>query len=166
MKSIFLKSLLLLLLISGASARAQEDLKPIYHPEADARKDIADAVSRAKRENKQVLLMIGGNWCSWCRMFDKFRTSNAKVDSTARENFIWLHVNYSKENKNEELMKSLGYPQRFGFPVFVVLDENGNRMHTQNSAYLEEGKGYSEEKVIEFFHQWRKDALNPENYRQ
>ena len=58
-----------------------------------------------------------------------------------------------------------GYPQRFGFPVFIILDEKGNRIHTQNSAYLEEGKGYNKDKIAEFFEAWRPAALNPANYK-
>ena len=41
-------------------------------------------------------------------------------------------INYSKENKNPETMALLEYPQRFGFPVLVVLDAAG-----KPSAYAE-----------------------------
>jgi hypothetical protein len=64
------------------------------------------------------------------------------------------------------MMARLGYPQRFGFPVFVILDAKGRRIHTQNSAYLEDGKGYSKKKLLEFFENWSPDALNPERYQQ
>jgi hypothetical protein len=63
------------------------------------------------------------------------------------------------------LYAKYGYPQRFGFPVFIILDENGNRIHTQNSAYLEEGKGYSKDKIAEFFEAWSPAALDPKNYK-
>ena len=75
------------------------------------------------------------------------------------------HLNYSEENKNEKLFAKYGYPQRFGFPVFIILDENGNRIHIQNSAYLEEGKGYSKDKIAEFFEGWSPAALDPKNYK-
>lgn len=48
--------------------------------------------------------------------------------------------------KAEQLMKRLNNPQRFGFPVFVVLDETGKVLHIQDSSFLEEGKGYNEER--------------------
>jgi hypothetical protein len=38
-------------------------------------------------------------------------------------------------------MAFLGNPQRFGFPVFVIIDGDGNVLHTQDSALLEQGKG-------------------------
>jgi hypothetical protein len=65
---------------------------------------------------------------------------------------------------NEEIMASLGYPQRFGFPVFIILDGKGNRIHTQSSGYLEQGKGYNTVLVNEFFNQWSPAALDPKTY--
>jgi hypothetical protein len=75
-------------------------------------------------------------------------------------------LNYSNENKNFDLMAEFGYPQRFGFPVFVILNPDGTRIHTQNSAYLEEEKSYSEKKVIEFLKHWSPESLNPANYKK
>lgn len=111
-----------------------------------------------------MLLMIGGNWCSWCLRFNKFVQQDAQLDSALQANYVLYHLNYSKENENKPLLAKYGYPQRFGFPVFVVLDEQGNRIHTQNSAYLEEGKGYNKQKVLEFFDNWSTRALKPESY--
>lgn len=138
----------------------------IYHPELDARKQMTDAVSQAKLNDKHVLLMVGGNWCKWCRMFEKFLHDDTQLDSALNANFIFEHINYSKENKNEEVLKQLEFPQRFGFPVFVILDGNGKRIHTQNSSYLEEGEVYSKDKVIEFFNQWSVASLKEENYKK
>ncbi len=140
------------------------DTTAVYKPNATAKSDIAAAVAKAKKEGKHVLLMAGGNWCIWCRRFNALTTSDAQLDSALKANYVLYHLNYSKENKNEAVFESLGFPQRFGFPVFIVLDANGNRIHTQNSAYLEEGKGYDKAKILEFFHQWRAAALLPANY--
>jgi hypothetical protein len=78
---------------------------------------------------------------------------------------VVLHVNYSPENRNEKVLAKLGYPQRFGFPVFVILDAKGDRLHTQNSGYLEEGQGHSPKLVAEFLKQWSPGALDPANYK-
>jgi hypothetical protein len=75
-------------------------------------------------------------------------------------------LNYSPENRNEDALASLDYPQRFGFPVFVILDGKGNRLHTQNSAYLEEGNGHDSKKVLEFFNHWSPAALDPKSYEK
>src|SRR5690606_32356344 len=82
------------------------------------------------------------------------------------KNYVVVHVNYSPENKNKAVLAKLDYPQRFGFPVFVVLDAKGKRIHTQDSGYLEENKGHSKQKVGDFLKKWSPDALNPEHYQK
>lgn len=147
-----------------ASVEAQQ--VNIYNPEADAKAEIQQAVQKAKAEKKHVFLQIGGNWCPWCIKFHRFVEENAEIKSFVNENFVVQKVNYSKENKNLDVLKSLDFPQRFGFPVFVVLDENGKRLHTQNSAYLEENGSYSSKEVLTFFKQWSPYALDPKNYEK
>jgi hypothetical protein len=38
--------------------------------------------------------------------------------------------------------------------VFVILDEKGNVLHTQDSWYLEQDKAYSREKAEHLFLMW------------
>ena len=57
------------------------------------------------------------------------------------------------------MLKRLNSPQRFGFPVFVVLDEQGKVLQHQDSSYLEEGQGYDKEKVMHFFKNWTPKAV-------
>jgi len=160
------KSILIILIsvFSLSSMIAQTEKPKLYHPEADAKADIAKAISKAKAEGKHVLLQIGGNWCSWCIAFDKKVKETESLRTLLNENYIAYHLNYSRENYNEDILADLDYPQRFGFPVFVVLDSNGKRLHTQNSVYLEEGKGHNEKKILEFFKHWSPVAVDAKSY--
>ena len=138
----------------------------IYHPEADALADIKHAVDQAKAEGKFVLLQAGGNWCKWCIEFHRFCKADAQLDSMIQKNFVWYHLNYSKENKNLPVFEQYGFPQRFGFPVFIVLNEKGERIHTQSSEYLEDGKSsYDKKKVMGFLESWSPEALSPKLYK-
>lgn len=152
------------------TAKAQEAAKPeaphLYNPAADAKADIAAAVKTASAQHKNVLLQIGGNWCIWCLRFNDLVTKDADLSKYLADNYVVLHVNWSPENKNEKVLADLGYPQRFGFPVFVILDDKGKRLHTQNSGYLEEGKGHSKAKVMEFLQGWSPQALDPKSYAE
>lgn len=138
----------------------------LYDPSSDAKKDLENAVETAKAENKHVFIQIGGNWCGWCKLFHEMTSSDEEIKAYLAANYVPLHINYSKENQNLEVMEILEYPQRFGFPVFVILDSNGNRIHTQSSGYLEEGKGYNKKLVMEFLQNWSLGALNPDLYKK
>lgn len=157
--------LLLAIVTLKVSAQTKDTVK-IYNPTSDARAEIKAAVKQAAAGHKNVLLQIGGNWCIWCIRFNNLVTTDPDLNKYMNENFVVLHVNWSPENKNEDVLASLGYPQRFGFPVFIVLDDKGNRLHTQNSSYLEEGKGHSKAKVMEFFKDWSPLAIDPKTYKK
>jgi len=150
-------TLIIALALLAFSSYAQEK---IYDEKADAMKQINTAVAQAQQEGKYVLCQVGGNWCPWCLRFAAYAVSDTAVHQVIQDNFVYIHVNWSKDNKNPEAMQRLGNPARFGFPVFVILDEKGNPIHIQNSAYLEEGKGYSEAKVVDFLKAWTPTAVH------
>lgn len=131
----------------------------IYDPNANAKADIENAIKQAIKENKHVLVQVGGNWCPWCVKLHNYFQSEATVKEVLTNNYIVVKVNYSKENKNPEVLKMLENPQRFGFPVLVVLNSNGQRIHTQDSGLLESGDGYDPKKVIGFLKNWTPGAL-------
>lgn len=135
----------------------------IYNPQANAQADIDAAVAKAKKANKHVFIQVGGNWCGWCILFHDLVKATPELKGYLDTNYETVLVNYSPENKNEAVLKKLGYPGRFGFPVFVILDGNGKLLHIENSAYLEEGKGHSVKKVMAFLKNWNYGAIQPEN---
>lgn len=157
--------LIILSLLFFTVANAQE--KKLYDPTADAEKDVELAIKKAKSENKHVLIQAGGNWCSWCIEFARFAKAEPKIDSVMNASYVWYHLNWSKENKNNKLLAKYDYPQRFGFPVFIILDAKGKRIHTQNSSYLEDGKkSYNKQQVQDFLEMWAPRALNPAMYSE
>ncbi|MBO4580895.1 MAG: thioredoxin family protein [Bacteroidales bacterium] len=131
----------------------------LYSESADAMQQITQAVQTAAQSNKYVLCQVGGNWCPWCVRFAYFTQSDTAIRQILEDNYVYIHVNYSKNNKNPQAMQYLGNPARFGFPVLVILDERGQVIHIQNSAYLEEGNSYNAQKVKEFLSQWTPQAV-------
>lgn len=161
MKRLFFSAILLI------SLRAlSNDSTKLYDPKANAEKDVAVALAKAKKEGKHVLLQIGGNWCVWCYRFNSFVLLDTTLKTILTNNYVVYHLNYSPENKNLDYLKKLGFPQRFGFPVLVVFDANGNRLHTQDSGLLEKGNGYDKEKVKTFLVNWSPVALTESNYKE
>ena len=138
----------------------------LYKPEENAKEGISSAVKEAKKSGKHVLVEIGGNWCIWCARFNDFVNNDKSLDSLISSNYVVYHLNYSKENKNTDLLTKYEFPQRFGFPVFLILNEKGDLIHTQTSWYLESGKSYDKEKVTAFFTDWGTKAFEPAQYKE
>ena len=138
-----------------AAAEEKAKLPKPYNAAENAEARIAELVKQAKAENKNIILQAGGNWCIWCLRFNNFVQTTPELKDIVDENYLYYHLNYSPENKNTKVFAKYDNPgAKFGYPVFIVLDQNGKMIHTQDSAVLEEGKGYSTQKVKEFFLKW------------
>jgi thioredoxin-related protein len=155
-----------ILLFTASSLFAQKAKEQVYDENADPVKDIKKAVELAQKENKHVMLVIGGNWCSWCMKLNKLIKSDEEIKSALYDNYQVVKVNYSKGHIPTELLEKLQFPQRLGFPVIVILDQDGKRIHTQSSGYLEEDKGYSKKKLTGFFKDWTVAKLDPASYKK
>lgn len=152
-----IKLIILLTIVQFSVAVAQEKVS-LYDVTLDPFVQISEAKIKAKQENKNIIVQAGGNWCSWCRLFHKFAKENKKVDSILNANYVYVLANYSKENKNEAFFKAYKNPGRFGYPAFLILNPEGVLLHIQDSGYLEDGKGYSEEKVSRFLLLWNRNS--------
>ena len=145
----------------------QTGLKKVYDENINPIEQIDQAVAKAKSEGRFVVCQVGGNWCSWCLRFADFITNDTTISKLIDENFVYIHVNYNpRKSQGEEklaqgkaLMQRLNNAGRFGYPVLVVLDEDGKVIHIQDSGFLEEGKGYNQEKVLSFFKNWTPKAV-------
>jgi thioredoxin-related protein len=138
-----------------AAAEEKAKLPKPYNPKADAQADIRKLVAQAQKEGKNIIIQAGGNWCIWCLRFNQFVQTTPELKKIVDENYLYYHLNYSPDNKNEKIFSEYGNPgEKFGYPVFIVLDKTGKMIHIQQSDVLEEGKGYSLEKTKEFFNQW------------
>jgi len=135
-------------LLASILVFSQDPAKP-YNINADAKTDIQKAVlagqcpAQARADSRWVALV------SLCLRFHAMATSAKKVDSLIRADYVYLMVNYSKENKNMDVMKQLDYPNRFGFPGVRCTGWKRERLHTQDSGFLEHAsvKGYDTTKL-------------------
>ena len=144
------------------TVQAQTGLKKVYDEDINPIEQIDQALVKARADGKFVICQVGGNWCPWCLRFADFITNDTTISKVINDNFEYIHVNYNpRQSGGEEkarqaraLMERLNNCGRFGFPVFVVLDQDGKVLHIQDSSFLEEGQGYDQEKVLRFFRNW------------
>ena len=159
----------LLMMCLALTISAQTTLKKVYDENVNPLEQIDQAVAKAKSEGKFVICQVGGNWCPWCLKFADFITNDSTISQTIADNFEYIHVNYNpRMSQGEEklalgkaLMARLNNAGRFGFPVLVVLNEEGDVVHIQDSGLLEEGQGYNQKRVLGFFKNWTPKAVKP-----
>lgn len=119
-----------------------------FDPTRDAAKDLLDTIAQTQKSGKRIVLDVGGEWCVWCRNMDNFFLQNAGLSKLRDENFVWLKVNFSEENKNEALLAN--YPPIKGYPHLYVLDKDGKFIFSKDTSELEQGKSYNLQKFMDF----------------
>ena len=146
----FIAAVLALLMSLGLPA---QDLPAKFDPQRNAAADLATATAAAKAQHKRVLVDVGGEWCPWCHILDRFVAANADVKKIVDENYVWLRLNWSPQNRNEAVLSR--WPRVKGYPHLFVLDGDGRLVHSQDTGQLEAGKDYDKDKVLAFLRQQR-----------
>ena len=106
-----------------------------FDPTRNPADDLKAAIAKATAENKRIILDVGGEWCSWCIRMDVFLMRNPNLEKLQKENYVWLKVNMSEENKNEAFLSK--YPEIPGYPHIFVLEKDGTLLHSQGTEELE-----------------------------
>jgi len=141
---------------SLASSAFAQDLPAKFDPARDPAKDVAAAAAAAKAQGKRVIVDVGGEWCSWCHILDRFIDGDADVRALRDRGYVWVKVNWSRENKNEAFLSR--WPKIDGYPHLFVLDGDGKLLHSQETGSLESGKSYDKAKFVDFLRRWSPKA--------
>jgi thioredoxin-related protein len=139
----------------GATVAAAQPKNDIgYDPRANAFEQRDAAVSKAAAEDKLVLLISGGDWCSWCHYLAAFLEREKALDARLHEVFVVQKVYIGGDNMNEAFFAEL--PKAPGAPHFWVLSAKGEMLASQDTLPLENGaKSYDPAKFAAFIERWR-----------
>jgi thiol:disulfide interchange protein len=119
-----------------------------YDPKRDPDADLAKALAEAKRTGRNVLLVVGGDWCDWCQVMDKFFAGHADVRALRERNLVTLKINMSPQNENRAFLSR--YPKIPGYPYLFVLDAHGKILHPQRANVFEDGDTYNVPRFASF----------------
>lgn len=160
----FWKSVTVLVVVLAVGVSAQQkkdpsapgakgkDFPAIYDTKRDSFKDLKAAQAEAQKSGKNIMLEVGGNWCIWCHIMHKFFDQHAELKRYRDDNYVVVPVNWSEETPNEKFLSQ--FPKVAGYPHLFILDANGKLLRSQNTAELEEGRGYNLNKMAKFLQKW------------
>jgi thioredoxin-related protein len=139
----------------GTEAASSDALYVVdgYYPDHDPNADLARAKEQAAAHGKKILIVVGGDWCIWCEILDRFLARDEEAHAAFSEAFVILKVNMSQENQNREFLSQYRTP--LGYPDFLILNANGEFLGAQNTDVLEQGPTYSSARMIAFAEHWR-----------
>lgn len=137
-RSVLISFIFVLLLSLGCSGPVR-----YYDPEADGVQQVQSALLEAKASGRYVLVQVGGDWCQWCLRLNETLSGTDELSELLSREYVWVHLYYGSENKNDSALSLVGKPLGLGFPVFVVLNGDGSVLRIQETGGFESGEGYS-----------------------
>jgi len=123
-----------------------------YDWRANPYRDLERAIEQASAQNKRILLVVGGNWCGWCEVLDRFLARDAEAREAFEQSFIVLKVNMSPQNENAAFLS--GFPDSRGYPDFFILESNGAYLGRQRTDVLEAERDYDSARMVAFAQRW------------
>ena len=118
----------------------------------DPSRDLAAALEIAHSTHRRVIVDVGGDWCGWCHVLDRLFVDDPELRRLRDRGFVWLKVNFSKENRNEAFLRR--WPKVAGYPHLFVVEADGHLLHSQNTDVLESGNGYDVGAMRAFLVKW------------
>jgi len=70
----------------------------------------SEALTKAKEQKKNILLIQVSNYCPWCKKLEKKTLASSKVNALVQKNYIPLILNRDKRE----------YPEQFYTPIVPV----------------------------------------------
>ena len=124
------------------------------YPDVDAKAEIRDAISRASREHKRIILVFGANWCYDCHVLD-YALQQPSLAKLVQPSFIVVHVDTGESNKNMDLVSRYKIPLDRGIPALAVLDSDGSLLYSQQNGEFEAARSMDPATLTAFLKQWK-----------
>jgi len=121
---------------AAAKKPAAKPAAPVYDEQADARKDVAAAVARARKENRRVLIQWGANWCGWCKWLAATMQRDEELSHELLYEYDVLHVDVGRFDKNKDLAAELGAEFK-SIPYLTILGADGKAVVHSNTEPFE-----------------------------
>jgi thiol:disulfide interchange protein len=137
---------------SVLAARETHPLPPDFDPARDPARDLETALRIARAARRNVLVEVGGDWSAPCRAFGRFVAANGDLKRLLDKNYVWLKVNFSKDNENSAFLRR--FPAITAYPHFFVLDAGGKLLHSQSAETFEENEGFDPAALRAFLVKW------------
>ena len=126
----------------------------LYSDTADPKADIQAALVTAKKYHRNVILDFGGNWCGDCKVLDIYFHQAPNLQLLT-DNFVLVHVNIGRYDKNLDVAEKYGIPLKKGVPALAVLNQSGKLLQSQRTGEFENMRHMEPNSVTEFLTQWK-----------
>ena len=119
-----------------------------YDEHADAGAQIQQALTQARTDHRDVLLVFGANWCEDCRALD--RALHGSSEPLIASHFELVKVDIGKFDKNLDISNHYGNPIGKGIPAVVVLSAADQVLYSTKAGELANARRMGDNGIYDF----------------
>jgi hypothetical protein len=124
------------------------------YPTSDAHEQLRQALARAQKGHKNVLVVFGADWCYDCHVLEKaFHRSD--VAAVLDPNYEVVDIDIGEGDRNQDLMREYQVPMEHGIPAIAILDTHGNLIYSQKNGEWERARGLGPQDLIALLSRWK-----------
>lgn len=148
-KKVMLLGLVVCLTVALAQAAAGE----IFDDHANARQQIAAAITEASRSHKNIVLDFGANWCPDCHALDA-QMHRGELGAIIQRSFVVVPISVGRWNINLDLAREYGVPLSKGIPALAILDSHGKLLYSMKQGQFSDASSMNPSSFVAFFKKW------------
>jgi len=106
-----------------------------FAKEVSYERDYKKALNRAKKEHKVLMFVLVGDYCPWCKKFERKTLKSPEVRAEVEKNFVPLVLDKYKEKGS--------YPKEFYAPVIPAvyfINPKSEESILQTVAYMKKAQ--------------------------
>ena len=151
------------LLMGSFTANAEGLAGERFTPSDDVVAEVSEASRTARQENKQVLVIMGANWCHDSRALAA-RVDQEPLKSVIDRHYVTVFVDVGFFEISPSVVASLGTPVYYATPSVLILDPiSGALVNAENRHQWGHADTISMEDSVAYFESMAKTQGNAKN---
>ena len=126
-----------------------------YDTRRDAEADLAATIAKAKTSGKRVLIDLGGNWCTDCRILAGVMEL-PELKPFIEKHYEVVSIDVGRFNKNMQIPARYGVPKLAGAPTILIVDTDGKLINATNAADLADARSMNPQGIANWLARFAK----------
>lgn len=127
-----------------------------YDTTANADAQVDAAIARAKKDGKEVLIDLGGNWCADCRIMAGLMDL-PEMRTFLKAHYEMVSVDVGRFNRNLQIPARYGITTRLeGVPAFLIATPDGKLLNPGNVSAIQDARHMTPQALADWLAQWAK----------
>jgi len=126
-----------------------------YDSLRDAEADLAATIAKARKSGKRVLIDLGGNWCTDCRILAGVMEL-PELKPFIEKHYEVVSIDVGRFNKNMQIPARYGVPKLAGAPTILIVDTDGKLINATNAADLADARSMNPQGIANWLARFAK----------